>query len=200
MLVKDTSLPGVLVIEPRVFHDERGFFLETYHSRRYAEFGIEGEFVQDNHSRSVRGSLRGLHYQLGRPQAKLCRVVQGEVFDVAVDIRRGSPTFGRWFGVVLSAENHRQIYVPRGFAHGFMVLSETAEFLYKCDDYYSPGDECGIAWDDPEIGIAWPEIGFEPILSGKDRGLPMLANTPSDRLPRFNRSDANPLLREAVRA
>lgn len=199
MQVKDTSLPGVLVIEPRVFHDERGFFLETYHSRRYAEIGIEDEFVQDNHSRSVRGSLRGLHYQLGRPQAKLCRVVQGEVFDVAVDIRRGSPTFGRWFGVVLSAENHRQIYVPRGFAHGFMVLSETAEFLYKCDDYYSPTDERGIAWDDPEIGIAWPEIGVEPTLSGKDRGQPRLADLPEEQLPCFEGHSA-PELREAVRA
>ena len=167
MKVIETGLPGVLIIEPVVHGDSRGFFLESFHARRYAESGLPASFVQDNHSRSARGVLRGLHYQLRHPQGKLVRVVSGEVFDVAVDIRRGSPTFGRWVGATVSADNHRQLYVPPGFAHGFCVLSEYADFLYKCTDYYAPDDEHGVRWDDPDIGIAWP--GLEFTLSEKDR-------------------------------
>jgi dTDP-4-dehydrorhamnose 3,5-epimerase len=179
----DTALPGVYILEPRVFSDPRGFFMETYHAGKLADLGIPAQFVQDNHSRSGRHTLRGLHYQLEHPQAKLCRVVVGEVLDVAVDIRRGSPTFGQSVSVVLSADNKRQIFVPRGFAHGFLVLSETAEFLYKCDAFYHPGDEFGIAWDDPALGIAW---GAEtPLLSDKDRQNPRLADCPAERLPRY---------------
>jgi dTDP-4-dehydrorhamnose 3,5-epimerase len=177
----ETSLAGLLVIEPDVFVDERGFFFESYNAKRWEELGIRDQFVQDNHSKSVRGTLRGLHYQLERPQAKLCRVVQGEVLDVAVDIRRGSSTFGRYEKVVLSAENRRQIYLPQGFAHGFLVLSETAEFLYKCSDFYYREYERGIAWNDPAIGIEW---GLEdPILSARDREHPRLAEVPERDLP-----------------
>lgn len=182
MRVIETELPGVLIIEPRVYADSRGFFLESYHALRLAEFGIKESFVQDNHSCSVRGTLRGLHYQLRRPQAKLCRVVIGEVYDVAVDIRRDSPDFGRWVGVVLSAENKRQLYVPPGFAHGFLVLSERAEFLYKCDQFYTPGDEYGIAWNDPALGIEWPLYG-PPILSDKDQRNDYLADVDAWKLP-----------------
>ena len=167
MKVTPTHLPEVLLIEPRVFTDERGVFYESYSRKIYEASGIEGEFVQDNHSISVKNVLRGLHYQTGRGQAKLVRVTRGEVFDVAVDIRPQSPGFGQWVGVRLSEENRRQLYIPTGFAHGFMVLSETAEFLYKCSNYYSPGEERGLAWDDPDIGIEWP--GSDPILSVKDR-------------------------------
>lgn len=167
MKVTPTRLPEVLLIEPRVFTDERGVFYESYSRKIYEASGIEGEFVQDNHSISVKNVLRGLHYQTGRGQAKLVRVTRGEVFDVAVDIRPQSPGFGQWVGVRLSEENRRQLYIPTGFAHGFMVLSETAEFLYKCSSYYSPGEERGLAWDDPDIGIEWP--GSDPILSVKDR-------------------------------
>lgn len=184
MNVLDTDLPGVLIIEPRVFTDDRGFFMETYQQERCRAAGIAGSFVQHNHSRSTRGTLRGLHYQLRNPQAKLCRVVHGEVWDVAVDLRRGSPTFGRWTGVTLSAENCRQIYVPRGFAHGFVVLSETADFLYQCDDYYAPGDEYGIAWNDPDLRIEWP-LPCAPLLSPKDQDLPRLAESDPERLPVF---------------
>jgi dTDP-4-dehydrorhamnose 3,5-epimerase len=180
----ETSIPGVVVVEPRVFEDSRGFFMETYHRQKFAEAGITCEFVQDNHSRSRRGTLRGLHYQLQQPQAKLCRVIEGEVLDVVLDIRRGSPTFGHWTAVVLSADNKREIFVPRGFAHGFVVLSETAEFLYKCDDFYLPGDEKGILWNDPELGIEW---GIEdPILSEKDRVNPRLSEMPPDNLPLYS--------------
>jgi len=179
----ETILPGVLILEPRVFSDDRGFFFESYNLRRLEELGVTSRFVQDNHSRSVRGTLRGLHYQCRHPQAKLCRVVAGEVFDVAVDIRRGSPTFGQWMGVLLSAENKRQVYIPHGFAHGFVVLSETAEFLYKCDEFYDPKDERGIAWDDPGIAIEW---GIEaPLLSLKDRSNPTLDLVASDALPEY---------------
>lgn len=180
----ETSLPGVVIMEPQLFGDARGFFLETYHRHRLGALGIEGEFVQDNHSRSVSGTLRGLHYQLEQPQAKLCRVVIGEVLDVAVDIRRGSPHFGRWVGVRLSADNHRQVYVPRGFAHGFVVLSEYAEFLYKCDAFYRREDEHGIAWNDPDLAIDW---GIDaPLLSPKDRAHPRLAHVAPELLPRWS--------------
>jgi dTDP-4-dehydrorhamnose 3,5-epimerase len=167
MKVIETTLPGVLIIEPQVHGDARGFFVETWHAQRYAEHGLPERFVQDNHSRSSRGVLRGLHYQLQQPQGKLVRVALGEVFDVAVDIRRGSPSFGQWAGVRLSGENHRQFYVPPGFAHGFCTLSETADFLYKCTDYYHPQSERGVLWNDPDIGIEWPELDVR--LSDKDR-------------------------------
>ena len=173
--------PEVLLIEPDVFPDPRGFFMETFHSVKYAEHGLPAVFLQDNHSRSSRGVLRGLHYQLNNPQGKLVRVVSGEVFDVAVDIRRGSPWFGKWVGAILSEENHRQMYVPPGFAHGFCTLSERADFLYKCTDLYAPGDEYGIAWDDPGIAIEWPEMDY--LISDKDLANPLL--TESDHLPEY---------------
>lgn len=167
MQVVPTEIAGVVIIEPRVFEDRRGFFMETYHRARYMEAGIADAFVQDNHSRSTYGALRGLHYQVERPQGKLCRVVRGEVFDVAVDLRRDSPTFGRWTGVRLSEENRRQVYIPPGLAHGFCVLTEIADFLYKCTDYYSPQHERTISWDDPDLAISWPIES--PVLSDKDR-------------------------------
>ena len=167
-----TELRDVILVEPDVHRDQRGFFLETYHQRKYAEGGIAGPFVQDNHSRSVQGTLRGLHAQRQYPQGKLVRAVEGEMFDVAVDIRPASPTFGRWVGVRLSGENFRQLYIPPGFAHGFCVLSEIVHVEYKCTDFYRPEDEIGVAWDDPDIGIAWPIA--DPVISGKDRALPRL--------------------------
>ena len=172
MQVVTTALPGVLVIEPRVHQDARGFFLETYHARRYAEAGVDAVFVQDNHSRSGRGTLRGLHFQVRQPQGKLVRVIEGAVWDVAVDIRPASPTFGRHVGVELTAENFRQIYVPPGFAHGFCVTSEVAQVEYKCTAFYDPADERGIAWDDPALAIPWPVEA--PLLSARDRGNPTL--------------------------
>jgi dTDP-4-dehydrorhamnose 3,5-epimerase len=178
-----TDLPGVVILKPAVFRDQRGFFAETYHSAKFKDVGIDVDFVQDNHSCSSRGTLRGLHYQLRRPQAKLCRVVRGEVFDVAVDIRRGSPTFGKWIGVVLSAEEMNQIYIPAGFAHGFVVLSETAEFLYKCSDFYDPSSEGGVAWNDPELRIDWHVR--TPLLSEKDSRYLPLADISPDRLPEY---------------
>jgi len=180
--VVPTDLPGVLVIEPQVHRDSRGFFAETYHAARYAAAGIDAAFVQDNHSRSVRHTLRGLHAQLARPQAKLLRVLRGAIFDVVVDVRRGSPTFKRWISVELSEENFRQIYVPIGFAHGFCVLSDVAEVQYKCSDVYQAGDELGLAWNDPEIGVDWPVA--DPILSDKDRHGQPLAKL-LDRLPKY---------------
>lgn len=177
----ETDLPGVLVIKPKVFRDPRGFFAETYHASKFKDLGIAAEFVQDNHSCSTRGTLRGLHYQLRRPQAKLCRVIRGEVFDVAVDIRRGSPTFGKWTGVVLSAEEMNQIFIPAGFAHGFVVLSEVAEFLYKCSDFYDPSSEGGVAWNDPALGIGWGVS--QPILSAKDSQYRNLRDLEADQLP-----------------
>ncbi|MGF6692110.1 dTDP-4-dehydrorhamnose 3,5-epimerase [Metapseudomonas resinovorans] len=169
MNVITTALQDVLILEPRVFGDERGFFFESFNARTFAEAtGVERDFVQDNHSRSQRGVLRGLHYQLQQAQGKLVRVVEGEVFDVAVDIRRSSPTFGRWVGVHLSAENKRQLWVPEGFAHGFVVLSEYAEFLYKTTDYYAPEHERCIRWDDPDLAIDWP-LAEAPQLSAKDK-------------------------------
>jgi dTDP-4-dehydrorhamnose 3,5-epimerase len=173
-----TSLPGVLIVESRVFADERGFFFESYSYRDYAAQGLDTVFVQDNHSRSVRGTLRGLHYQVAPGQAKLVRVAVGEVWDVAVDIRWGSPTFGRWVGVTLSAENHRQMYIPVGYAHGFCVTSDVAEFLYKCSSYYSSPAERGLAWDDPDLAIPWPVSG--PLLSARDQHHPRLAQAPHD--------------------
>jgi dTDP-4-dehydrorhamnose 3,5-epimerase len=168
-----TEIPDVLILEPKVFGDARGFFLESYNEQVFREAtGLALEFVQDNHSRSGRGVLRGLHYQLKQPQGKLVRVVRGAVFDVAVDVRRSSPTFGKWVGTELSEDNHRQFWVPPGFAHGFVVLSETADFLYKTTDYYAPEHERCIAWNDPEIGITWPLDRLPdalPLLSAKDR-------------------------------
>jgi len=181
----ETALPDVFLIEPKVIGDQRGFFLESYHREKYAALGIHDEFVQDNHSQSVRGTLRGLHYQLEHAQAKLCRVVQGEVLDVAVDIRRGSPTFGRWMSAVLSAENKRLIYVPQGFAHGFAVLSETAEFLYKCSDFYYAEHEYGVLWNDPQLNINWNVAN--PILSAKDQKYPTLAQVPQELLPKYEK-------------
>jgi len=172
MKVVPTTLKDCVVIEPQVFGDHRGFFLETFQTERYAqEANISLPFVQDNHSRSGKGVLRGLHFQITKPQGKLVRVVNGEVFDVAVDLRRDSPTFGQWEGVYLSGDNKRQFWVPPGFAHGFVVVSETADFEYKCTDYYDPADEGAIAWDDPDIGIKWP-IDLEVKLSEKDANAP----------------------------
>ncbi|MBN2493234.1 MAG: dTDP-4-dehydrorhamnose 3,5-epimerase [Deltaproteobacteria bacterium] len=170
-----SSLPGVLVIRPRVFEDARGFFLETWNRRDFAALGIEADFVQDNHSRSRRGTLRGLHFQRRRPQAKLIRVLLGRVFDVAVDLRRGSPTEGEWFGLTLDADERAMLYIPAGLAHGFLTLSEEAELAYKCSAYHDPGDEGGLLWCDPQLGIDWPlEPGSRPLLSDRDRNLPAL--------------------------
>jgi dTDP-4-dehydrorhamnose 3,5-epimerase len=172
--VIETALPGVLIIEPKVHGDERGFFVETFQVERYRRAaGIEYEFVQDNHSRSRRGVLRGLHAQSPSPQGKLVRVARGEVFDVAVDIDPDSPTFGKWAGATLSDQNHRQMWIPPGYAHGFLVLSEIADFQYKCTDYYRPDAEIGLIWNDPEVGIEWPIDN--PLLSEKDKHLPTLA-------------------------
>lgn len=172
MEIITTDIPGVLILKPRVFGDERGFFMESFNRRSWlAATGLDCDFVQDNHSRSTRGVLRGLHYQISQPQGKLVRVVSGEVFDVAVDLRRSSPTFGAWAGVRLSGENRLQFWVPPGFAHGFMVLSETADFLYKATDYYAPEHERSIIWNDADLGIEWPR-GYSPELSDKDRAAP----------------------------
>jgi len=169
MNVIKTNIEGVVVIEPKVFGDERGFFLETFQAERYKEMaGIDLPFVQDNHSRSGKNVLRGLHFQKAKPQGKLVRVVRGKVFDVAVDIRKDSPTYGLWAGVILSEDNKRQFWVPPGLAHGFVVLSDVADFEYKCTDYYDPSDEGCLLWSDPTVGIVWPE-GIEPILSAKDK-------------------------------
>lgn len=174
MIVTETALSGVKIIEPKVHGDPRGFFMETFQAKRYAEIaGIDLPFVQDNHSRSARGVLRGLHAQQRRPQGKLVRCARGEVFDVAVDINSASPTFGTWVGVVLSDVNQRQFWVPPGYAHGFVVLSDIADFEYKCTDYYDPSDEIGLIWNDPDVGIDWPIK--DPLLSAKDQALPTLA-------------------------
>ena len=181
MQVTKTDLPGVLIFEPRRFGDSRGFFAETFRADRYAAVGLKDAFVQDNWSRSARGVLRGLHLQNPTQQGKLVSVIRGEILDVAVDVRIGSPTFGRHVAVTLSEENGRQFFIPRGFAHGFVVLSDMVDFLYKCDDYYSPADEITIRWDDPAIGIAWPISN--PTLSARDAAAPLLSET--TRLPRF---------------
>jgi dTDP-4-dehydrorhamnose 3,5-epimerase len=167
MKVQSTQIAGVLIVEPDVFGDERGFFLESFNERAMREIGIDAHFVQDNHSRSQRNVLRGLHYQINQPQGKLVRVVDGTVFDVAVDIRRNSSTFGKWVGVELSAENKRMFWMPAGMAHGFVVLSDSADFVYKATDYYAPEFERTILWNDPDLGIEWPLMG-DPILSPKD--------------------------------
>jgi dTDP-4-dehydrorhamnose 3,5-epimerase len=178
-----TEIPGVLIVEPAVHADGRGFFLETYHADRYRSHGIPGPFVQDNHSQSSAGTLRGLHLQLPRPQGKLVRVIEGEIYDVAVDVRRGSPTFGRFVAVTLSAANFRQCYIPPGFAHGFCVVSATAQVEYKCTDLYDAASEIGIAWNDPAIGIPWPVAS--PLLSPRDQRHPTLAAI-GDRLPAYS--------------
>ena len=172
----ETKIKGVYVIDVKTYGDSRGYFMETYKESDFREAGLGYSFVQDNQSCSRRGVLRGLHFQKTHPQAKLVRVLNGEVFDVAVDLRRGSETYGRWVGVLLSGENHRQFMIPRGFAHGFVVLSGQAEFAYKCDDFYHPEDEGGIAWNDPDINIEWPDAG-EIILSEKDKKNPTLAQS-----------------------
>ena len=181
MKIIRTPLAGVLKIEPRVFNDSRGYFMETYQRVRFTGAGIEVNFVQDNLSFSRKNTLRGLHYQNPRGQAKLVQVFQGEVFDVAVDIRRGSQSFGQWYGTRLSFENKHQLFIPAGFAHGYCVLSETALFYYKCSDYYAPECEAGVLWSDPDLGIDWPMI--QPLLSEKDAEYPRLKDVPPDRLP-----------------
>ncbi|HUR32613.1 MAG TPA: dTDP-4-dehydrorhamnose 3,5-epimerase [Vicinamibacterales bacterium] len=182
MRVIATDIPEVLVIEPEVYVDDRGFFFESYHAERYLKSGIKGAFVQDNHSRSVKNTVRGLHLQVGRPQAKLVRVLLGEIFDVAVDVRVGSPTFGQWVGVTLTAASFRQYYIPAGFAHGFSVLSDIAEIEYKCTDFYDPAGQLGLAWNDASLGIPWG-VGT-PILSDRDRANPTLQEAEA-RLPRY---------------
>jgi dTDP-4-dehydrorhamnose 3,5-epimerase len=179
----ETELPGVFIVEPQVFEDSRGCFFETYHQKKFAALGIGTVFVQENHSITNGGILRGLHYQLAYPQAKLCRVIRGEVFDVAVDIRVGSETFGRWVGVVLSADNKRQLFIPRGFAHGFIVRSEVAEFIYRCDDFYHPEDEGGVLWSDPQLAITWGNAN--PRLAERDARFPPLSEIGPDRLPDY---------------
>jgi dTDP-4-dehydrorhamnose 3,5-epimerase len=179
----ETTLLGCVVIEPQVFGDSRGFFYESYNEAKFRDAGIDRKFVQANVSRSARGVLRGLHYQWPNPQGKLVSVLEGEVYDVAVDIRRGSPTFGRWTGVMLTAENHRHFWIPEGFAHGFCVVSEHATFSYQCTDLYDAKADGGVRWDDPAIGIDWPVSS--PLLSDKDAKAPLLAEVPADRLPEY---------------
>ena len=185
MRIVETTLPGVLRLEPRAFGDARGFFVETFRSSLLRESGVTADFVQDNHSRSARGVLRGMHLQLVQPQGKLVRVSRGAVFDVAVDVRRGSPHFGRWYGAVLDDVSHLMLYIPPGFAHGFLVLSEVADFIYKCTDYYHPASERSIRWDDPDIGIRWPDAGVAPALSAKDGAAPRLRDLGDADLPRY---------------
>jgi dTDP-4-dehydrorhamnose 3,5-epimerase len=178
-----TSLPDVWELRPPVISDGRGYFMETYHQAKFAEIGISEPFVQDNHSRSSKGTVRGLHYQLHHPQAKLCRVVEGEAFDVAVDIRLGSPHFGKWASVVLSAEHHNQIYIPAGFAHGFLALTDSVQFLYKCGGFYDPADEHGLLWNDSALGIPWNVA--HPLVSDKDSRYARLADMGPELLPRY---------------
>ncbi|WP_456372291.1 dTDP-4-dehydrorhamnose 3,5-epimerase [Thiolapillus sp.] len=184
MKILETDIPGVLIVEPQVHGDERGWFMETWQARRYADAGIRGPFVQDNMARSRHGILRGLHLQHPHAQGKLVQVVMGEVFDVAVDVRRGSPHFGKWVGVILSADNHRQLWVPPGFAHGYVVTSNNAIFSYKCSEYYHPETDLSIRWNDPDIGIDWPVVG-QPSLSDKDADALLLKEVPDERLPEY---------------
>lgn len=181
----ETTLPDVLELRPKIFRDSRGYFVETYHRAKFAELGISDNFVQDNHSCSAKGTLRGLHYQLRHPQAKLCCVVHGEALDVAVDIRVGSPHFGKWTSALLSDKMQNLIYIPAGFAHGFVALTETVHFLYKCSDFYDPTSEHGIVWNDPDIAIAWDILN--PLISAKDGKYPTLAATPREWLPQYAR-------------
>ncbi|MEX2130901.1 MAG: dTDP-4-dehydrorhamnose 3,5-epimerase [Pseudohongiellaceae bacterium] len=174
MQITPTTIPDLLILEPRVHGDHRGYFMETWRQSIFAKHGLPTEFVQDNQSKSEQGILRGLHYQLTHPQGKLVRVISGEIFDVAVDLRRSSATFGQWDGVKLSSDNRRQLWVPPGFAHGFYVLSDSAEVVYKCTDYYVPEDERGLLWNDPELDIEWPLLAPEPVLSDKDRAARLL--------------------------
>jgi dTDP-4-dehydrorhamnose 3,5-epimerase len=180
-----TSLPEVWELQPKVIRDARGFFLETYHQQKFSDLGIPEHFVQDNHSRSAKGTLRGLHYQMRHAQAKLCRVVEGEALDVAVDIRIGSPNFGKWTSVLLSAERQNQVYIPQGFAHGFLALSEIVQFLYKCSDFYDPASEYGILWNDPGLAISWGVAN--PLVSEKDARFTALAAVPREFLPRYSK-------------
>ena len=180
----DTTLPGVYELHPKIFGDARGFFMETYHAGRFAELGIPDVFVQDNHSRSAKGTVRGLHYQVSHAQAKLCRVVEGEVLDVAVDIRLGSPHFGKWTSILLSAEKQNQIFIPQGFAHGFAALTDTVQFLYKCSDFYDPASEHGIIWNDPDLAIDWGVA--DPLISEKDAKCSTLAAMPREFLPHYS--------------
>jgi len=181
LCIEETELPGVLVVKPDLFGDARGFFAELHHQRKYAAAGLAVTFVQDNQSRSVRGVLRGLHYQLRHPQGKLVCAARGEIFDVAVDIRRGSPTFGRWTGRLLSDTNRQQMYIPEGFAHGFCVLSDTADVVYKCTDFFDAEDDRGILWSDPDVGVAWPIA--QPLISDRDTRHPLLREADAAVLP-----------------
>ena len=181
----ETSLPDVWELRPKIFRDARGFFIETYHKNRFADLGILETFVQDNHSRSTKGTLRGLHFQLRHAQAKICRVAEGEVLDVAVDIRWGSPTFGKWAGVVLTAKAQNQIYIPAGFAHGFLARTDSVQFVYKCSDFYDPTDEHGILWNDSSLGIPWGISN--PLISQKDAQYLTLAETPRELLPVYSK-------------
>jgi dTDP-4-dehydrorhamnose 3,5-epimerase len=179
----ETSLPGVFELRPKVFRDARGFFMETYNAEKFAALGISDSFVQDNHSRSAKDTLRGLHYQLHHPQAKLCRVIEGEALDVAVDIRLGSPQFGKWTSVLLSAKEQNQIYIPGGFAHGFLAVTDGVQFLYKCSDFYDPSDERGVLWSDPDLKISWG--ASDPLISDKDSKNAKLSDVPHEFLPRY---------------
>ena len=183
MKAEKTAFQKAMIIEPDAFRDKRGYFMETYHKEKYEQLGLTTQFVQDNLSYSVRDTLRGLHYQHPRGQAKLVQVIKGEIFDVIVDIRRGSPTFGQWTGISLSDENNRQLYVPEGFAHGFCVLSDTAVVYYKCSDFYAPENEGGILWSDPDLNISWPLK--DPVISEKDSRYPVLEDLPVERLPAY---------------
>src|SRR5262245_50236043 len=185
MRVSDTALPGVRIIEPRIFEDPRGYFMEMWHHLRYQEYQLPLQFVQDNFSSSIRGTLRGLHFQYPHAQGKLIQVLQGEIFDVAVDIRVGSPTFGQWVSVLLSESNHRQLYVPEGFAHGFCVTSERALCVYKCTDFYAAEAEGGVLWNDPDLAIEWPVQ--TPLVSPKDERYPLLRELAQERLPRYTK-------------
>lgn len=188
--VEETPLPGVLLFKPCVFGDHRGFFLELFREQTYAEAGLAHPFVQDNHSRSTRGTVRGLHYQHPDAQGKLVFVTRGRVFDVAVDIRRGSPSFGKWFGTILDDETHHQLWIPAGYAHGFCVLSDVADFMYKCTEVYKPEQDAGFAWNDPDVGVRWPEE-HASVISAKDAAAPRLRDVAPQRLPVYRRGNVS---------